>query len=198
MSLLSRSADLVYTFRFLRLLTTDWEDLKAFELGIIDADGKRIKSKSVTTSEEKSAYNAFHRMVFSLKRLLNKVPGGRSRIASYAAALFLIREHTGMSEKGIEKLVEEMGIDVLDITEHSSQWYVVEDDQGYMLSPGVYKLRDDKLLNSSCEPLAYASDRVRVEEDCRPVGQMFGMDIYEVIHQNTNQSVYVTAGDLIK
>lgn len=198
MSLITRSADLVYTFRFLRLLTTDWKDMKAFELGIIDENGKRIPSKKLVTNDEKSAYNAFHRVVFSLKRLLNKAPGGRSRIASYAAALFLLKEHTGMSEEGIERLLEQVGIKVFDIVEHSTQWYIVEDERGPMLSPGIYRLRDDKLLNVSYEPLAYENDKVRVFNECRPAGQIFGMDIYEVRHSNTNQSVYVAAGDLIK
>ena len=198
MSLLTRSADLVYTFRFLRLLTTDWKDMKAYELGIIDADGKRIKDKKLTTSEEKSAYNAFHRIVFSLKRLLNKAPGGRSRIASYAAALFMLKEETGMSEKGIESLLEHIGITVFDLVESSSQWYLIEDEKGPMLQPGIYRLRDEKLINASYEPLAFENDKVRAFTECRPVGKMFGIDIYEVRHSNTNQSVYVTAGDLIK
>lgn len=195
MSILSRSADLVYTFRFLRLLTTDWEDMKAYELGIIDENGKRIRSKRVQTPEEKSAYNTFHRLVFSLKRLLNKVPGGRSKIASYAAALFLIKEHSGMSDQSLERLLERLEIDAGDIMEQASFWYVTDDD---ILSPGMYKLREDKVINKFYEPLAFKHDSVRVRENCLPSGQIFGINIYEVDHVNTGQSVYVTAGELIR
>ena len=63
MGILSKSADLVYTFRFLRLLTTAWEDTNAFKLGLIDDKGKKIKSPQ--TTEEKSAYNLFHRLVYT-------------------------------------------------------------------------------------------------------------------------------------
>ena len=42
MGMLSRAGDLIYTFRFLTLLTTKFEKTNAFELGIIDADGKRV------------------------------------------------------------------------------------------------------------------------------------------------------------
>ena len=44
MSIIKRAGDLVYTFRFLRLLTTAFEDTEAFKLGIIDKDGKRDKT----------------------------------------------------------------------------------------------------------------------------------------------------------
>src|SRR6056300_208700 len=95
MSIITRGADLVYTFRFLRLLTTPFEKTKAFELGIIDKDGKRDKKgvPYIDTPEKKSAYTAFHRIVFNIKKLLAKAPGGSSKIASYAAALFLIKEN---------------------------------------------------------------------------------------------------------
>ena len=43
MGILKRAGDLVYTFRFLRLLTTSFEDTEAFKKGIIDKDGKRRK-----------------------------------------------------------------------------------------------------------------------------------------------------------
>ena len=72
MGILTRSADLVYTLRFLRLLTTPWEETGAYKLGIIDEDGKKIKKP--TTSAEKEVYNTFHRLVFSIKRLINKIP----------------------------------------------------------------------------------------------------------------------------
>jgi hypothetical protein len=198
MSILTRSADLVYTLRFIRLLTTDWEDMNAFKLGIIDANGKRIPGKKLTTEEEKSSYNTFHRLVFSLKRLLNKAPGGRSRIASYAAALFLIKEHTGMSEDVIERILEQLGIRVFDLVENYSKWYIAKDEEGEFLSPGVYRLQEDKILNNSYEPMAFRHDTVRVFNNCRPKGSIFGIDIYEVRHEKTSQSIYVSAGDLIR
>ena len=99
MGILSRAGDLVYTLRFLRLLTTPWENTTAFELGLIDNKGKTIKKAS--TPEEKSAHNAFHKLVFNIKKLL---PG--KRFGSYAAALYLIKEHNNIMENG-ETLTEE-------------------------------------------------------------------------------------------
>jgi hypothetical protein len=84
--------DTVYTYRFLKLLVTPFNQMEAFKLGLIDADGKRT-DKPVATMQERAAYNLFHRLVFNLKRLLGTVPAGKTRIASYVAALALLREH---------------------------------------------------------------------------------------------------------
>ena len=43
MGILKSAADLVYTLRFLKLLTTPFEKTKAYELGIIDDKGKELK-----------------------------------------------------------------------------------------------------------------------------------------------------------
>ena len=99
MGILKRAGDLLYTFRFLTLLVTPFDKTKAFEEGIIDADGKRIKTYKKGTEAYKEYYTPFHRLVFNVKRLMSKVPGGGSRLASYAAALYLIKENYSISEK---------------------------------------------------------------------------------------------------
>ena len=109
---ISRIGDLFYAFRFLRLLTMPWKKTAAFKTGVIDDKGarlrdergKRIKPKTFNP-QQKAAYTVFHRLVFNLKRLLQKISFGRGTIASYAAALFLIKEHTGMSERQIKKIM---------------------------------------------------------------------------------------------
>ena len=68
MGLLSRAGDLVYTLRFLRLLTTPFDKTTAFELGLIDEKGKKLKKPE--TKDEKGAYNTFHRLVFNIKKLI--------------------------------------------------------------------------------------------------------------------------------
>lgn len=85
-------ADTIYSYRFLKLLVTPFNKTEAYKLGIVDDRGERT-DKEITNMQERSAYTFFHRIVFNLKRLLGKFPGGRSRIASYAAALALLQEH---------------------------------------------------------------------------------------------------------
>jgi len=193
MGLLSRAGDLVYTLRFLRLLTTNFEDTNAYKLGLIDDKGAKLRKPQ--TSDEKSAYNIFHRLVFNLKKLLAKAPGGSSKIASYAAALFLIKEKYNMSEESLERILKESGLEVIDILNESNTWFLSENK---MLSPGIYKVRNEKLLNSTCEELVSPKDKVRVSEDAYPIGDVFGMDIYEATHVNTGQKIYVTIGELEK
>jgi len=96
--------DLFATYRFLRILTIPWEDQEAFKLGIIDGEGKRIKEKKLTSSSEKDAYTMLHRMVFNFKRILSKIPLVKSKLGTYAAALFLLKEH--MKEDEYNLLVE--------------------------------------------------------------------------------------------
>ena len=85
--------NLYFIYKFLRILTTPFASTEAFKLGIIDEKGKILKKKSkLKTIEEKEAYTMMHRLVWKLKRLMEKVPFGKSRLASYAAALWLIKE----------------------------------------------------------------------------------------------------------
>jgi len=93
MSVASRAADLVYTFRFLKVLTTPWEETNAYKLGIIGPDGKRDKSQPLDTSKRKDAYTPFLRLGYNIKRLLDRLPGTRSKLGSLAAGLFLIKEN---------------------------------------------------------------------------------------------------------
>jgi hypothetical protein len=192
MGALSRSGDLVYTMRFLTLLTTPFEDTGAFKEGHIDSDGERIKKPK--TSKEKEVYNYFHRLVFNVKKLIGKVPGGKKKISSYAAALYLIKEKSELGDESIEQILKQLEIDTLDFIEESTDHWYCRDG---LLSPGSYRLDvDDKLVNSTCEDLCKKGDKVTVEFNCHPAGNMFGLDIYEVIHTSTHQKIYVTAGEL--
>ena len=94
---MSRAIDLIITYRVIKLLVTPFEKFKAFELGIIDADGKNlIKMKQVKGSDRKH-YTMLHRVVFNLKRILRKVGLG-SRLGSFAVALaLLIKEDKSMA-----------------------------------------------------------------------------------------------------
>ena len=87
----SRGADLYFVFRFLRLLTMDYKKTDAFKFKIIDSKGKALrKSADLTSTKEKASYTMLHRMVFKIRRLMEKIPGGR--FVNYAAALFLLKE----------------------------------------------------------------------------------------------------------
>ena len=195
MGVIQRAGDLVYTFRFLTLLVTKFEKTKAFELGLIDKDGKRIKSEKLDTAEKKSAYTPFHRLVFNIKRLMSKVPGGSSSLASYAAALYLIKEKLELSDKSLKQIVEKSGLETLDFLAESSEWFLLDDKS---ISAGVYTLKYEKVVNSTIEEIVRAKDKIRFNENSYPVGQVFGLDIYEATHINTNQKVFVAVEELLR
>ena len=193
MGLVKRAADLAYTFRFIRLMAMDWKSWDAYKLGIIDENGKRQRNVKLDNEEKKSAYTPFIRLAANLKRLVSNIPGGGSKLGSFASALFLIKEKGG--EKGIKTICKEMDIDVLDFLNEKNEWFLLEEKQ---LSPGIYKVQNPKLLNGSCAEMVWPKDQIRIKDDCYPVGDVFGVDIYEATHVNTEKKVFVTASELIR
>ena len=80
-------------YQFIKTLVTPFNKTEAYKLGIIDAKGNYLKKqKDLETMAEKKASNIFTRLVWHIKKLLAKVPGGGSKLGSFAAALYLIRE----------------------------------------------------------------------------------------------------------
>jgi len=196
MGLVKRAVDLTYTFRFIRMLVMDWKNWDAYKLGIIDENGKRDRSVNLDNDEKKSAYTPFIRLCANVKRLVSKIPGGGTKLGSFASALFLIKEHCKLKDKDISQIIEKCNIDRLDfLTEANSNWFLLEDKQ---LIPGIYQVRNSKILNKNFEEWVFAKDQIRVADDSYPVGDVFGLDIYEAIHVKTNQKIYVTISEIYK
>lgn len=102
--------DLFLVYQFVRRLATPFNKWEAYKLGIIDEKGNvLIKRKDFTRAEQRKAWGIFDIMIANIKKLLAKVPGGSSRIASYAAALYLIREWNHFSKDSLltEDVTEE-------------------------------------------------------------------------------------------
>jgi len=193
MGIVKRAADLAYAFRFVRMMVMDWSSWDAYKLGIIDENGKRNRNVKIDTDEKKSAYTPFIRLAANIKRLVAKIPGGGSKLGSFASALYLIKERFNLTEKGLKNICEGCNVEVLDFLNEKNEWFLLEDKQ---LSPGMYKVQNPKLLNKSCDEMVWPKDQVRIEEECFPVGDVFGVDIYEATHIKTEQKIYVTASEL--
>lgn len=189
---LSTTTDVFYTFRILRLLTTPWKNLKAYKLGLIDENGEQIKPAE--TSDEKAAYNLLHRLVFNLKKLLNKVPLGKTTLASYVAALYLLKEESKLSKRAVERMILEIsGQDSLELEE--STWYLTEEGN---LHPGRYCLSRDIMIPRVNEFLAKENSTVVVDlEHSFPIDTLFGVPVFEAYHCATKRYVYVTQYDLL-
>ena len=192
---MGRAVDLFVTYRFIKLLTTPFEKTEAYKLGIIDKNGKRDKDMLNDTPEKKAAYTAFQKLVFNIKKIMAKAPGGGSRIASYAAALYLLKDNYNISDKEMDLILEEMDLDKLDFIKEEVEWFIVEDNQ---LSPGTYRIKNEAMIINNFNDVVKAKDKILVREDNKPVGDIFGLDVYKVIHKPTNQKMYVTSSELYK
>lgn len=195
MGLVKRAADLAFTFRFIRMLVMDWSDWDAVKLGILDNEGKRIKSEKLDTDEKKSAYTPFIRLAANVKRLLSKIPGGETKLGSFAAALYLIKEKYNLSDTTIKNIVEKLEIDTLDFLLEKSEWFVLQNKQ---LCPGIYRLRESKMCNEAIDIDLNPNDRITVDVDSFPVGNVFGIDIYEATHARTNKKIYIAVNEIQK
>jgi hypothetical protein len=196
MGLLSRAADFAYAIRFLKLLVTPWNKTEAFKLGIVDEKGKTIKKgKDLKTSQEKAAYTIFHRLVFNLKRVIQKLPFGKTLVASYASALFLIREETGMSDEQIKKTLEKFLEQPIEEEITENTWFQSTEDK---LMPGTYILINNIVSPETGEEVAFANEKIIAEDFVYPSGSVFNINIYKVKHPKTKQEIYISTRDITR
>ena len=201
---MGRAIDLFVTYRFLRLLTTPFEDTDAFKLGIIDEKGNRVKlpkstkpAVELTTSELKNAYTILHKLVFNIKKIFNKVPGLRTKVGTYAAALFLLKDtfkesvnDPDMFEKEFIKFLKENDIELdNEISEEVIGF-------GEVLPKGEYVLVNDILNKEEEELSAKKGDKVIAYDDEPPVDTVLGVEIFPVIHVSTQEKIYVSLEDI--
>ena len=168
------AVDLFLTYKFLRLLVTKWSDTDAFDEGVIDNKGKLLIKIKDQSSVQKKAYTVFHRLVFNIKRLMEKIPFGKSRIASYAAALYLLKEETGMAEEDILKVLEDLDYDTsLDLNEEFKEINIGQ----HILNHDILESTKGTIVNlDSIEPVDYFA----------------GVPIYK-----TRENILISAGNIL-
>ena len=194
---MGRAIDLFVTYRFVKLLTTPFEKTDAFKMGIIDKDGFRT-NKILYKQAEQNAFTVLHKLVFNIKRIFAKVPGLRTRLGTYAAALFLLKdtfkehvEDPDMFEKGLMEYLKQQGVEFDDT--------IVEEvtlDNG-KLSKGIYVLTQDVVTTEAENEIdALEGDEVEVFEDSPPEDTILGVDVFGVVHKKTKQKIYVSSEDI--
>jgi hypothetical protein len=105
-------------YQFIKILTTPWNETEAFKNGIVDDEGNILKnSNQLKTDAEKKSFTVFHKIIFNLKRILEKFPGGKSRIATYAAAMALLKENKENLKQEDSQLLEVALLDYINILE---------------------------------------------------------------------------------
>ena len=201
---MGRAVDLFVTYRFIKLLTTPFNKTDAYKYGIIDDKGNRIREDNstrvkveLTTSQLKNSYTILHKLVFNIKKIFSKLPILKSKIGTYAAALFLLkdtfREHVenpDVFEKEFMKYLKENNIELdREISEEVIGF-------GEVLPKGEYVLKNDILNKEEEELTAKKGDKVAVFDDQAPIDTVLGVEIFPVIHMKTQEKIYVSLEDI--
>lgn len=194
---MGRAIDTLIVFRVIKLLVTPFKETKAYELGIIDELGNNLrKANTLNSGEEKDSYTLLHRFVFNIKKLIEKVPGGKSRLGSYAAALFLIKEHLKNKVED-EELLEKEFYKYLKDNDLIESYSIDEEIQFTdKLTKGKYKLVNDIYTDKETEVTAKSGDTVIAYSDTPPHDTVMGMDIFPVIHEKSKEEIFVTIEDI--
>ena len=106
--------DNIIAAKLLYMLVTPFDKTDAYRLGIVDAKGKLLKhAKDLKTQAEKDAFNYLTRLIFNLKRLINKLPGGESNLKNLVAAYYFVKEKVEtktafVSEQQFKNLVQRL------------------------------------------------------------------------------------------
>ena len=191
---MGRAIDLLITYRVIKMLVTPFEKQPAYTLGIIDKNGKVLrKAKTLKTGKEKEAYTLLHRFVFNLKRLINIIPGGKTKLGTYAAALgLLLKENKEINMVELEK----------DLYKHLSENNLIKLDDDLKESVGFDFLEEGKyIITDQLEDLngnttAEIGDIVYTTENQKPFDNYFGVNLYHVINEDTKEQVMVSEDNI--
>jgi hypothetical protein len=136
---MSRIVDNLIAYRVLSMLVKPFDETDAYKFGIIDKKGKNLRpANTLKTEEEKDSYDYLSRLVFNMKKLLNKLPGGDTKFKNIVAALFLIKEQwnskTDIEEINENELHRILGLNVILVEETIQYKMFMEEGEGGALS----------------------------------------------------------------
>jgi hypothetical protein len=186
---MGRAIDVLITYRIIKMLITPFEKQDAYKYGIIDKNGKVLrKTKELKTAKERDSYTILHRFVFNLKRLINVIPGGKSKIGTYAAALgLLLKESKDLNMVEIEKELYTYlrDNDLIHFGE------MKESSEDNILPQGRF-IMTDTLTDLNNETTADVGDIVKNVEDQVPFDNFLGVNLYHVVNEETQKKVIVS------
>lgn len=115
--------DTYVLYEFLKRLTTPFQQMEAYRLGLIDDNGNILKRREYFTSEESRALTKFDVLIVNLKKLIGMIPGGQSQLATIAAAIYLMREEKNINESNLEDSLFELESKFKSVMEEVSSVY---------------------------------------------------------------------------
>jgi hypothetical protein len=171
---MSDAVDLIIAYKFVRLLSTPFNKWDAYELGLIDDKG--IKLRTPETAEEKGALAGWKNLIRNIKRFIEKLPYGKTRLGSFAAALWLVKEETGI--KDVTLLEREL--------------------MGFLATTDLLLVEDtgDIINKVTAGKYMHDGDILYTPVDLEPIGRVFGENVFRVPEILTKQEHIVTWNDL--
>lgn len=168
------AVDMVIAYKFIRALSTPWKKWDAYELGLIDDKGN--KKRKPKTGEEKKALPGWMNLIRNIKRFIEKLPFGKTRLGSFAAALWLVKEETGISDI---KLLEDELERYLEVRDFIIECDILDESVEFIntLGPGKYAYEDEILIATEAKD---------------PIAWVFGQPLFELKHIVTNKRRVVT------
>ena len=192
---LNEQVDLFVAYKFIKILTTDFDKTDAFKLGIIDKNGKILKKRRDLRGEERTAYTVFHTLIWNLKKLMLKVPGLKTKLGSYATALFLLKEaynkeHKQGGETLLERILETLGEDKNDPDTLFESTFKQD------LSAGVYVAKHE-IVTPTFE-LIEEGDIILVGNEKKPFNEVKNVSLYTAVHMESGEEIIVGKSSIEK
>ena len=173
--------DVVISYTFIKDVSTPFDKTKAYEVGIIDKDGKfLVKNKDLSSSQKKYYPNKLTVLAWNIKKLLSKVGIGKSTLGSFASALYLLKEE--MERNGMSRINPNYNlIQILEeeLYSNDKERMINEAFQSTLLpltlDSGKYKIFDEE---------------VDLRKNMKPFGYNMGVPLYESKSRNGNKLIF--------
>lgn len=171
--------DAFIAYKFIKILVVPWKETDAFKLGIIDEKGNVLKKRNtLRLGEEKKAYTIIHTLVWKIKRILEKIQIGKSRLGSLAAAMWFLKEEfekldvdTELIEEGIMSSLRHFDIDLEEFEKQSLKESFENDE---ILISGSYLYKDILII---------------VKEDIQSFDSILGVPLF-LINSEGNRYIF--------
>lgn len=88
----SMSEEIHLVYEFIKRLATPFDKWDAYDTGVIDEEGNIAIVESDRSELQNISFNTLDVLSLRLKKILEHIPGGNTRLASYAAAMMVVKE----------------------------------------------------------------------------------------------------------
>ena len=194
-SQLNEQVDMLVAYKFIKILTTDFKDTDAFRLGVIDKDGNILKKRKDLRGDERTSYTIFHTLIWNLKKLMMKVPGLKSKLGSYASALFLLKEqYNKENNRGGELLAERILESLKDKFPDSDVLFECVFETP--IESGVY-IATQEIVTPSFETIN-EGEVIIIGNTKQALTEMSSVPLYTAVHLDSGEEVIVSKSSIEK